>query len=328
MADKENVLSPEELDALSEDMNDDSIDLAKGLTSQVSAIKHDLINEENSKGINTNAINPINDRILLDFKQRLSRAIRVPVNGSSDAVKVQTFGDYIGGLKSRQAINIVRLRPLHGESLLVIDSGLIGECFGNFFGGESIVEESEDGQRAFRNTELSINTILTKAMFGALKDAWGPIHALTCELVGFTDDPKKTKTMKHDELVLVSRFELFVSQTMRTVEIVYPYYALKSIRSSFLRPPSESSKDDLAKRWSENLEVAVMDAELELTVSLTQIRTTLREFESLRQDDIIYFSKPHFAKVNIENIPVFEGHVGTQGSNMAVQVANCLVSSK
>ena len=135
MSDKENVLSLEESDALAKGMNDDSIDLAMGLTTPVRAIKHDLINEESSKGINTSAINPINDRILLGFKRRLSSVIRVPVNGVADAVKIQTYGDYIAGLKAPQAINIIRVRPLHGESLLVIDPGLIAECFASFFWG-------------------------------------------------------------------------------------------------------------------------------------------------------------------------------------------------
>ena len=72
MSDKENLLSPEELDALAEGMHDGAVDLVMGLNTQVSAIKHDLINEESSKGINTSALNPINERILLGFKRRLS----------------------------------------------------------------------------------------------------------------------------------------------------------------------------------------------------------------------------------------------------------------
>lgn len=328
MSDKENLLSPEELDALAEGMHDGAVDLVMGLNTQVSAVKHDLINEESSKGINTSALNPINERILLGFKRRLSSVIRVSVNGVADAVKIQTYGDYIDGLKAPQAINIIRARPLHGEALLVIDPGLIAECFANFFGGESLVEGSEEHQKGFTKAELGLNSILMKEIFSALQDAWAPINSLTCSEVGFTSDPKKAKTMKHDELVLICRFQLLVSQTTRMVEIVYPYYALKSIRSSFLRPPSERSKDDLAALWSANLEAAVMDAELEMTVRLAQISTTLKEFESLRQDDIIYFAKPKLAKVDVENIPAFEGNIGTQGSNLAVQVVASLARPK
>ena len=47
--------------------------------------------------------------------------------------RFRTYGDYIDGLKAPQAINIIRARPLHGEALLVIDPGLIAECFANFF---------------------------------------------------------------------------------------------------------------------------------------------------------------------------------------------------
>ena len=71
-----------------------------------------------------------------------------------------------------------------------------------------------------------------------------------------------------------------------------------------------------------------MDAELEMTVRLAQISTTLKEFESLRQDDIIYFAKPKLAKVEVENIPAFEGNIGTQGSNLAVQVVASLARPK
>ena len=324
MADKENVLSPEELDALAAGINDGSIESDMGLNTQIKAIKHDLVNEESSKGINTSAINPINDRILMGFKRRLSNVIRVPVNGTAEVVKIQTYGDYMEGLKAPQAINIIRARPLHGEALVVINPGLIGECFDNFFGGESKSDSSESDEKGFTRTELSINNILMNEVFAALRDAWAPIQPLTCTGVEFTSDPRKAKTMKHDELVLISRINLLVSETERAVEIVYPYYALKSIRSSFLRPPSEVAKDDLAARWSANLETAIMDAPLQLTVRLAQISTTLKEFESLRQDDIVYFAKPNFAKVDIENIPAFEGNIGTQGSNMAVQLVTSL----
>ena len=133
MADKENVLSPEELDALTVGINDGSIESGTGLNTQLKAIKHDLVNEEDSKGINTSAINSINDRILLGFKRRLSSVIRVPVKGVAEAVKIQTYGDYMGDLLVPQAINIIRARPLHGEALVVINPDLIGECFDNFF---------------------------------------------------------------------------------------------------------------------------------------------------------------------------------------------------
>jgi flagellar motor switch protein FliM len=328
MADKENVLSPEELDALAAGLNDGSIESDTGLNTQVRAIKHDLVNEESSKGINTSVINPINDRILVAFKLRLSNIIRVPVDGVAEAVNIQTYGEYMEGLKAPQAINIIRARPLHGEALVVINPGLISECFDHFFGGESLTDISESSQKGFTRAELRINNILMNEVFSVLQEAWAPIQPLTCTGVDFTHDPKKAKTMKRDELVLVSRFKLLVSQTERTIEIVYPYYALKSIRSSFLRPPSEIEKDDLAARWTANLEAAIMGAPLEITVKLAQISTTLKEFESLRQEDIVYFAKPNFAKVGVENTPAFEGIIGTQGSNMAVQLVTSLARPK
>ena len=328
MADKENVLSPEELDALAAGVKDGSIESNTGLNTQLKPVKHDLVNEESAGGMNTSAINPINERFLILLKQRLSGIIKTPVNGVAEEVSIQTYGEFIGRLKAPQAINVIRARPLHGEALVIIDPNLIAECFNSFFGSSTASEASGSGDKEFTRTELSINKILMAEIYNSLQEAWAPVQPLTCKGVDFTSDPKKVKTMKFDELVLVSRFHLLVAEAERTVEILYPYYALKSIRSSFLRPTSHTGKDDLAARWSANLKSAVMDAELELTVSLAQIRTTLKEFESLRQDDIVYFAKPAFAIVDVENTRAFEGNIGTQGSNMAVQLANSLVRSK
>ncbi|MDE0746902.1 MAG: FliM/FliN family flagellar motor switch protein [Porticoccaceae bacterium] len=328
MADTENILSPEELDALAAGIKDGSIESNTGLNTHARAMKHDLINEESSKGMNTSAINPINDRFLVLFRQRLSKILKTSSRGAAEQVKIQTYGDYLKKLKTPVAINIIRARPLHGEALVVIDPSLISQCFDSFFGGGKASNEREGADKAFTRTEISINNILMNIVFGALQEAWAPIQPLNCSGVAFISDPRKAATMKDHELALVSRFHLELTEGGGAIEIIYPYYALKSIRSSFLRPPLDVGKDDLASQWSKNLEAAVMDAELELTVSLAQINTTLKEFESLREDDIVYFSKPTLAKVDVENTTAFEGNIGTQGSNMAVQVVSSFAYSK
>ena len=86
-------------------------------------------------------------------------------------------------------------------------------------------------------------------------------------------------------------------------------------------------KDELAEQWSINLSNAVLDSELQVTVSLAQIETTLKAFESL-VDDIMFFAKPPLARIDVENIPVYEGNVGMQRQIWRCNLSSpCLVHS-
>ena len=67
MADNKNVLTPEELEALSSGIEDGSIESDTGLNAEAIAVKHDLTNEDSSLGMNLSAVNLINERFIRYF---------------------------------------------------------------------------------------------------------------------------------------------------------------------------------------------------------------------------------------------------------------------
>ncbi|HAZ80995.1 MAG TPA: flagellar motor switch protein FliM [Porticoccaceae bacterium] len=321
MAENENVLSPEELDALSAGLEDGSIEANAGLNTLVKAVKHDIVKKDSSKGINIDAINPINDRFLVRFKEELSTILRSKVKGSSETVRLVPYGDYLKEIELPVACNVVRVKPLHGTSLIIIQPKLLFRCFDSFFGGEGDRSAKLSVARSFTPTEISINNILVNIIFASLEQAWSPVEKIQCSAVALANSPKSADIVEGNDLVLVTRINIELADgDMGVVDIVYPYYSLKTIRESLVRPSSENVKDDLATQWSLDLKNAVLDAELKTTVSLAQIETTLKAFEALREEDIIFFAKPNFATMDVENIPVYEGHVGMQSSNMAIQL--------
>ena len=67
MAETENLLSDEELDALSEGIEDGSIKTDTGINMQVKVVKYDLANED-SAGVNVGALDMINERFVRQFR--------------------------------------------------------------------------------------------------------------------------------------------------------------------------------------------------------------------------------------------------------------------
>ena len=323
MAEAENILSPEELDALSSGIEDGSIEAGAGLNISARAVKHDIVKKDSSKGVNVDVINAVNTRFLSKFKNELSTVFRTEVKGAAREVKLMPYHEYCEMATAPSASNVIKLKPLHGNSLVVIDPAIIFRCFDSFFGGTGDREQELLPSRIFTSTEVSINNILMNITFDALKQAWLILQPVDPSSVSMSNNARSVLVSDDNDLVLLSRIVLtWGEDESGTVDIVYPYYALKTIRESLIRPSSDEEKDDIATKWTEDLQGAVLDSELAVKVVLAQIDTTLKAVELMGEEQVLYFAKPKYARLDVEGVPFFQGNVGTQSSNMAFQIVN------
>ena len=97
MADMNNLLSPEELDALTAGLQDGSIEADTGLNSDVTAMRHDLTNEDSSLGCQCGAVDMINERFIRQFRLGLLEVLRTTPKVSMADVKIMKFGEYLKG---------------------------------------------------------------------------------------------------------------------------------------------------------------------------------------------------------------------------------------
>ena len=116
MAEAENILSPEELDALSSGIEDGSIEAGAGLNISARAVKHDIVKKDSSKGVNVDVINTVNTRFLSKFKNELSTVFRTEVKGAAREVKLMPYHEYCEMATAPSASNVIKLKPLHGNS--------------------------------------------------------------------------------------------------------------------------------------------------------------------------------------------------------------------
>ena len=76
MATRQNLLSPEELSALSEGLKDGSLESDTGFNTGVRVRKHDLASENSSLGVNVSSIDMINERFIRMFRLGLLEVLR------------------------------------------------------------------------------------------------------------------------------------------------------------------------------------------------------------------------------------------------------------
>ena len=160
MPDIDNLLSPEELDALTAGLEDGSIEADTGLNSAATAMRHDLTNEDSSLGVNVGAVDMINERFVRQFRLGLLEVLRTTPKVSMAEVQIMKFGEYLKDLSPPLSVNTIRLNPLRGYSMAVIEPSIVFAALDNFFGGFGRGFDKLPPGRLFTPTESSIIKIM------------------------------------------------------------------------------------------------------------------------------------------------------------------------
>jgi flagellar motor switch protein FliM len=82
------------------------------------------------------------------------------------------------------------------------------------------------------------------------------------------------------------------------------------------------------RRWINNIELAAGDAEVQAKVELARVKIPVREFEDLEEGQVLFFKKPDYARLIVNDVPVYETSVGTHGTQVAIRVENPIQPEK
>jgi flagellar motor switch protein FliM len=323
-----NLLTPEELSALSEGVKDGSIAVDTGFNTAARVKKHDLASEDSSLGVNVASIDMINERFIRMYRLSLMEVLRTSPRINPNKVQILRFGDYLKDLRPPLSVNVVRMNPLRGYSIVVIDPTVVFSSLDSFFGGfgSGSLGQLAPG-RMFTPTEMRIIKMILDVFFRSLKEAWSPLMALDFELVSSEINPQFAQIADENDLVILTRFETESStQSMGFIDLVYPYSSLKPVRELLRsRVQTGDGNEESDKQWRDDLENAVGGSCLEASVILGQISTTLSVLETMQAGDVLYFKKPALACLQPNGIPAFDVQVGTLGTQTAVQIERAVV---
>ena len=320
---KSNLLSEEELAALSEGVRDGSIETDTGFNESVRVRKHDLASEDSSLGVNVSSIDMINERFIRLFRLGLLEVLRTSPRVNPTRVQILKFGDYLKGLRAPLSVNMVRMSPLRGNSVIIIDPNVVFSSLDSFFGGFGKgVGELPPG-RLFTPTESRIIKIILEVFFRSLTEAWGPLMPIECEHVSSEINPQFAQIADENDLVVLSRFEADATASggKGFIDLVYPYATLKPVRELLSsRVQSGEGNEESDRKWRKDLAAAVGDSKLELQVTMGEIKTTLHHLNHLQEGDLLFFKKDDTALMSANGVPAFHVNVGTRGSQVAVQI--------
>jgi flagellar motor switch protein FliM len=259
----------------------------------------------------------INERFARLFRVNLYNLLRRTPEISINPIQMKKFDEYVHELHVPTSLNLVKINPLRGTGLVVIDPKLVFAVVDNFFGGNGRHTKIEG--REFTATENRIIQMILKTAFGDLREAWAGVTPIEVEYLHSEINPSFANIVSAGEIVVVTSFHVELDGGGGDVHVTMPYSMIEPMRH-LLDAGVQTDRVQHDERWMQTLKEEIDDAEVELTAVLGRGCISLAELVNLKPGDIIPCDFAGKITVLAEQVPVFRGTFGTSRGQQAVKV--------
>ena len=322
MAERDRLLSEEELSAIEEAVSSGVLD-QEGYNIGLETEKYNLESKDPAGALDTSIIEQISERFRKEIIESLYKELKFEVQVKIEEVKTSTFGEFIKKAHSPSSLNITKMNPLRDQVLVVIGPQVIFSCVDNWFGGEprALVDLGED-EKEFSSTEQIVEKKLRVGVYAALIEAWSPIFEIQCELLKSETKKKAVNHLPEDEPVVTTSYSFFYEdQELDEIDIVYSYESLKLVRSSLVSAPeNEPSLNRLEKLWASQLADSVGAVGFEAVVKAGDVLATVGGLKSLKKGDFLPFENSSSPELFVNGFAIFDVEIGSQGDMTAVKI--------
>jgi len=314
----QDLLSQDEIDVLLHGVEDDDLpaggdDDADGGDVQ----SYDITSQDRIVRGRMPTLEMINERFARYTRISLFNLLRRSSHVTAGGVQIMKFGEYVHTLFVPTSLNLVKMRPLRGSALFVLDAKLVFKLVDNFFGGDGRHAKIEG--REFTPTEIRIVQKVLEQVFVDLKEAWSTVLPLNFEYIGFEVNPSMANIVSPSEVVVVSTFHVELDGGGGDMHITIPYSMIEPVREE-LDSGVQSDVDDVDERWVRALRQDVMEANIPLNVKVVERQINLGEIMGLEAGDIIPVEMPEHVTLLANNVPTFKCKLGRSGENLALKI--------
>jgi flagellar motor switch protein FliM len=319
------ILSQDEVDALLHGITGESQKLEQEETPDGGVRTYNLGSQERIVRGRMPTMEIINERFARNFRLGLFNLIRKTPEVSISGVKVQMYSAFLREIVVPTNFNVVSVRPLRGNGLIVCDPALVFAVIDALFGGAGKFHARIEG-RDFSPTEQRIIVRLVDVILAEYKKAWAGIYPLELEYQRSEMQPQFANIAMPSEIVVASSFTLEIGDTTGTMHFCIPYSTLEPIRE-VLYTTVQSDALEQDGRWLNLLKQQIQSAEVELVAELAQAPATVEQLLSFKPGDFIELELSPVIQAKVDGVPVFDCHYGTSKGKYSIKIDQLLTGS-
>jgi flagellar motor switch protein FliM len=318
------VLSQDEIDALLHGVDSGAVK-TEDTAAPNEARSYDFANQVRIVRGRMPTLEMINERFARLFRTSLFNMLRRAPEVAVAPVKMQKFSEYVHSLHVPTSLNLVKILPLRGTGLVVLDPKFVFAVVDNFFGGNGRFAKIEG--REFTATETRVIHMLLKHVFADVKEAWSHVARLDIEYLNSEINPHFANIVSPTEIVVITSFHIELDGGGGDVHITMPYAMIEPMRE-LLDAGVASDRVEHDERWMLALKEEIEDAEVELTTMLGRGRITMQQLVDMKPGDILPCDFNGRATILAEDVPIFRGTFGVSHGQQAVQIEERVTRAK
>jgi flagellar motor switch protein FliM len=316
----QDLLSQDEIDALLHGVDDGDIDVDSD-ESGAEAKAWDLTSQDRIVRGRMPTLEMINERFARYTRISLFNLLRHSADVSVGGIQVMKFGEYVHTLYVPTSLNLVKVRPLRGTALFILDAKLVFKLVDNFFGGDGRHAKIEG--REFTPTELRVVQLVLKQVFVDLKEAWSNVFKVDFDYVSSEVNPSLANIVTPSEVVVVNSFHIEMDGGGGDLHVTFPYSMIEPIREQ-LDAGLQSDVSEVDDRWVKALRSEVLNCKVDLNCKIAEREIPLRDLVNLQPGDVIPFDMNDSHILTANNVPMFRAELGKTGDNLALKVLNAI----
>ncbi|GGE31475.1 flagellar motor switch protein FliM [Halopseudomonas oceani] len=312
----QDLLSQDEIDALLHGVDDGAIDT--DLDSDPGSIKsYDLTSQDRIVRGRMPTLEMINERFARYTRISMFNLMRRSADVAVGGVQVMKFGEYVHTLYVPTSLNLVKMKPLRGTALFILDAKLVFKLVDNFFGGDGRHAKIEG--REFTPTELRVVRMVLDQAFVDLKEAWQAVHDVQFEYVNSEVNPALANIVSPSEVVVVSTFHIELDGGGGDLHVTMPYSMIEPLRE-VLDSGVQSDVDEHDERWVRALREEITGVKVPLNATVVKTQLKLKDLLSMQPGDVIPVEMPDYMVLCANGVPTFKSKLGSVKGNLALQI--------
>lgn len=318
MTDNE-ILSQDEIDALLKGISGGEVETE---TAEIpSGVRpYDFTAQEKIVRGKMPSLDIINERLARTFRISLASDIRKIVDVVNVNVNITKFYDFLRSVPFPSSLNIIKLEPLRGFSLVVFDAPMIFTLIEFYFGGTGKGYYKPEG-REFTPIEQRIIHKVVMMFLESMEEAWKPVFPIKPHFTRTEMNPQFVTIVTPVDVVIETEFTLEIETRECKIMVCIPYSSVEPIKeklySAFL-----ADRDEMDMKWFSTIRSHIKRAPVEIEAVLGKVKIDFKTLLDLKVGDIINLQKRIDEEVDVlvEGVRKFKGKFGTFKGNYAVKI--------
>ena len=317
------VLSQDEVDSLLDGISQGAVETETDIPeseAESSIESYDFRQKAGPLHTRMPGLGMISERLAGLLNTSFVAATRSTIDVSLTSIDTMKFNEFSSALPLPASLNIFKMEPLRGFSLLVIEGPLVFTFVDCFFGGKGVSHVKLEG-RSFTAIESTIIEKVARITLNDLKQAWGGVYQVEPVLIRSEMDTKFASIVSPDDTVITLKYLVELENHNGSIMICIPYTNIEPIKDK-LGKRFQDERTEIDTAWQRYIEKKVKEMKVRINCTLGGAKISGKDFLCLKKNDVIPLDKKvgEPIAVCVQRIPKFDGFPGAYNNHRAIRI--------